>query len=388
MVSGEFTGELSNYTFDNTYCSYPSSISIGSNVVVVAYIANNNTIIRSLAIDGDGVVTHSIDSRVLAAPKGRYSTDIVHIYGDVYAFVFTNDGFDGLIATVHISDAGIISNIIQTFTYNSTRGTFPSVVHIHDDVYGISYMGSGDDGYLTTVRITNTGVISSIQTRHFGTTNMNHPSIAHVHDDVYSIVYSNPSFDRGVIRSIHIANNGTIGADIGTPYSFIIEHCFYPIIRHVHGNVYAVAYTKYYSKYCVAKTIKINDDGSYGGDVDTYNIDLSESPATDTNFIHCGSDIFAVAWRYLGGPDDTRGDMATISIDNNGNISFVDSWRFNPAYTQHPNICHIQDDLYTVAFTASAQPGRIKSFGIDTPPDVIISRHQQFTGGMMHRAMR
>ncbi|GAH24535.1 unnamed protein product [marine sediment metagenome] len=55
---------------------------------------------------------------------------------------------------------GDIGAVIQTYTFDATKGRYPSLVRILDDLHCLAYSGPDDDGWARSIKITTAGVIS------------------------------------------------------------------------------------------------------------------------------------------------------------------------------------------------------------------------------------
>jgi hypothetical protein len=135
--------------------------------------------------------------------KGKTPT-MVHISGDIFAIAYSGDGDDGWLKTVTINSSGVITDTGNSLEFDTDKGKTPKMIHISGDVYAIVYSGSGDDGWLTTVTIDSSGVVSDMgNSLEFDTAMGKTPTILSIGGDVYAIVYSGFG-DDGWLKTITI----------------------------------------------------------------------------------------------------------------------------------------------------------------------------------------
>ena len=103
---------------------------------------------------------HLDDRPEFDAQKGE-DPNIIHIAGDVFAIAYSGNGDDGFLKTVEVAANGQITNLgIDTLEFDTQQGETPNIIRISANIYAIVYSGSGDDGFLKTFGIADTGVIT------------------------------------------------------------------------------------------------------------------------------------------------------------------------------------------------------------------------------------
>ena len=153
--------------FDPVKGKDPNIIPISGNVYAIAYEGDsdgagpldNEGFLKTVTIATDGQITDAvIDTLTFDATKGK-TPNIIPVSGDVYAIAYAGPGDDGFLKTVTIATDGQITDpVIDTKEYDTTRGKTPSIIPI-SGVYAIAYAGEGDDGWLQTIEITTSGQI-------------------------------------------------------------------------------------------------------------------------------------------------------------------------------------------------------------------------------------
>jgi len=239
---------------------------------------------------------------------------------------------------------GNIVRVINTLEFDTDGCASLDIIHIAGNVYLIAYRGGvGPDGILKTVTIESDGSIGSvIATRIFEATWGYMPSLAHISGDVYIVGYRGPGND-GWLKTFTVDSSGNIGAvfnskEIDPVYGRNFR--FY----HLGGTVWLVVYQD--ASVGWLKTININSNGTFGADIGSqrYDFILGAFPA----LIHIAGDIFAIA--YTG--EDEDGWLKTWEIQSDGTIAAArtDEFEFSTTYGHWPQILHISGDVYAIAY--------------------------------------
>ena len=108
-----------------------------------------------------------------------------------------------------INSAGAISNAIVSKNYfDFSDGAHVSIHHLSTNYYGITYNGVGDDGFLATMPISDVGIVGKLQdTLEFlpdSTTFW--PKMIHIDGIIYAILYYNHADTNGHIKTIKIGS--------------------------------------------------------------------------------------------------------------------------------------------------------------------------------------
>ena len=92
--------------------------------------------------------------------------NIIRISANIYAIVYSGSGDDGFLKTFGIADTGVITKPeIATLEFDTSKGKTPNIINVSGDVYAIVYSGNGDDGFLKTVEISGAGVVTKRKTK-------------------------------------------------------------------------------------------------------------------------------------------------------------------------------------------------------------------------------
>ena len=381
MADGDLTGNIGSYEFDPTYCKYSS---------------------------------------------------IIHIHGDVYAIAYNGDSDDGYIKTVNISKDGITMSPISSYRFSIGGCLFPDIIHISGTVYSVAYNSALDNGHVATFNIYNDGSISGIHSYNFST-NARYTRIIHVSGNVYAIAYDGASND-GYITTVSISSDGTNISNISS-YS-VSNNGYYPYIIHISGNVYAMSYQRTAAQ-CGITTVNIDPDGTNISNIQSHNIAGNARTAImklygnvyilvagglsgtareyDINTIRisndgntisvlrtqhfyscpssCGNGTFSIIYIsknvcavvYSGDMDD--GYIKTFYIPDDGSsITELAGYEYDTWDGKNPDTIHIDGDVYAITEQGGHNDGFIKTLGIGTPSDAIISP-PRFTSGLSHRSI-
>jgi hypothetical protein len=159
--------------FDSASASFPELITIDSNTVAVIYNSSNGAgVLKTYNISSvTGMIDDiAADSWTFIGGNNYKNPDIYPISGSIYAVSFFGDGNGGL-RTVDISSAGkITKSWIGNSTLDDTYIRYPNINHVSGNVYAVAYQEGGYDGIIKTINITNAGAIgtSAISTYVFG----------------------------------------------------------------------------------------------------------------------------------------------------------------------------------------------------------------------------
>lgn len=411
--SGEMT-KISSHKWFANQCTLPDIIDIGENALgnnVYAIVYNgmgHDAIIKTIEIADDGSIVGSYvdikDVLELGVVSWQFPDIIpVHESGDLYAVVYSDIDYDGIIKILEIDGDGYINNQnVFTFEFEDDFCYTPRIIKIDENggysYFAIIYRRPGVDGCIKTVKIQNDGTVSSIDDYVFDGVCYDYFDVCHIFDDVsnseqiYAIVYRT-SGNGGKIATVNITNAGIIKSTIDD-YIFDSTYCYQPCISRVKDTIYAIAYRsrevlhyypppedRYeytYPGYLL--TINIADNGSISNSIldsfkfQEFTFDVLDQAITSPTIIHINEDYFAIAYtkRERGSTasadDWYNGTLMTIEIDqDNGSINsqILDTYTFDGDYSyKTPDLIHITDDAYLIAYRGYGYDGIIKAVRI------------------------
>lgn len=179
-------------------------------------------------------------------------------------------GSDGWITTFNISSAGDITNTAaDVWEFNNEFAKFPYLINISGDVFAIAYQDASGDGKINTTIIYDTGMMSKtwIDSLEFDAADCVFPNVFIVNDasdftvGVYGITYQGTGAD-GFVCTLNISSDGTVGDSIIDSLEFdAADSVYYCNAVHVSDNYYLLVYTGTNSDGW-AKTVYITTGGA------------------------------------------------------------------------------------------------------------------------------
>lgn len=363
-----FDGEyIDSFPFDIFDGFEPNITHVDGNIYAICYGGFKSVgTLRTVEIYNDGTIKQDIiNTSDFDTDNGR-EPSIIHINGDVYAIAYRGPDNDGWLKTVKIASNGVIdSNIIDSYEFDTSACYDPSILRIYGDFYAIAYRGAYDDGLLKTVQIANNGTISKpvIDYAEFGIFDFQQPDIIQISDNIYALAFR--GFDNdGYLRTVEIASDGQINDSIINSFKFHSGQILDPMIIHISGEFYAIAYSDYQSSWHgFLKTVRINSFGYIiGGVIDSLEFETTQGirPA----IVHVSGDVYAITYR---GPSD-YGYVKTVNIFSNGQISTIAmasaTQTFVASTCYYPDIIHASGEVYAIAYTGSGWDGYLKTVKI------------------------
>jgi len=365
MGVGDIGAVIDTLEFDTTFCNYPSMIHISGDIYAIIYIdTNGQRRVITIAIDSDGDIgAAGIDSWLLCG-TGYVGPFLIHISGNVYAMVCENATSDGLVLTFTIETNGTIGGAaLDYLIFQSTQCKFPKIIHVAGTTYAIVYSGQFDDGFLTTVTISAAGDITDpvIETVEFMLTDCVNPDIINISLNMFAIAYHGAD-DDGFVSTITISNEGDIAAAVTDTFEFETGSCYQPEIIHITDDVFAVAYQGP-TPNGIISTFTISALGDIGASIiDTFNFAVAGAYFVDIVAVSGG--FFAIC--YQGPLED--GFLCTFSINNDGTINdgTLETFEFDPAQCSYPVMLHVTGNIYAIAYQGVDSDGFLKSVNIET----------------------
>lgn len=212
--------EIDTLEFDVIYGNSPNILHLSDNYYVIAYTGNDNDgFLKTVEITTDGMITDTIIDTFEFDKAGGKTPNIIHISGNVYVIAYEGErgenGNDGYLTTVEITTNGMITDVkLDTLEFDNSKGKNPNIIHIYGNVYGITYTGFQDKGFLKTVEIETFGQIKGmmIDTMEFDDKMSKNPNIIYVSDDVYALIYSGEDND-GFLKTVEIKRKNVVSVE-------------------------------------------------------------------------------------------------------------------------------------------------------------------------------
>ena len=126
-------------------------------------------------------------------------------------------------------------------------------------------------------------------------------------------------------------------------------------------------------------TARLIASTSIGSVLDTLEFDLAQG--SDPDIIHIANDIYAIAYRGPG----SDGFVKTVQIDSDGIMppTTIDSLEFDSSNGYTPSIINVAGNVYAIAYRGTGADGFIKTIGIDSAGNItnsIIDSYEYDTG--------
>jgi len=215
---------IDTFEFDSGGGSAPKLFHVAGDVYAIAYSDGSGLgWIRTVSIATNGTIGNSAIDSLQFESVSCAKPDVVHVSGDVYAVVYTGPDADGWIVTVGIATDGTLAPaVIDRAEFDAVYCVTPDIARLARDVYAIAYGGPGSDGWLVTGTIADDGTIGDVvDTFEFDTARGTDECVFHVSGDVYGIAYCGPGYDGWlvtveVLTERGIVKSGSYGVDADT----------------------------------------------------------------------------------------------------------------------------------------------------------------------------
>jgi hypothetical protein len=356
---------IDNYNFDISYCNNPDMILINGDIYGIAYQGvSGDGFLKTVEITPDGIIANStIDTLEYDTADGT-TPEIIHVSGSVYAIAYTSTGNDGFLKTVTIDNTGNIGNaVIDTLEFDASNGNEPYIVFIAGIYYAIAYRGAGNDGFICTVTIDAAGNIGNavIDTLEYDTADGYEPDVIQVSGSTYAIAYRGQSSD-GFIKTVTIAANGAISDSVIDTLEFNTVDGFNPDIVNISGTVYAIAYQSTNSDGFLT-TMTISAAGAISDStINTYEFDPLNGQ--EPRILYLTGNVYGIV--YHGPQDD--GFFITLPIEANGAIpgTKIDTLEYDTSNGYFPDILRISESVLAVAYCIPSNRGSLVTIGFST----------------------
>jgi hypothetical protein len=276
---------IDSMQFDRDQGLSPRIIRVSGNYYIIAYIGQTNKgYIATAYIASNGAMNDSAIDSYRFINSNISKPYIINVSGNYYAIAYTDHGNPGSLCTVAISTSGIITKSIKdTYTFDTTAGFEPEIIRVAGTNYAIAYRGPGNKGYIKTVIISNSGTITHSVTDEyiFDSTAGYEPDIIPIVNTSFAIAYRGSTY-KGYLSTVTISNMGIITDSLTDLFMFEASAGYTPNIIPAGGKTFAVAYRGPGNKGYL-KTIQIANDPDDTGDVpDTYLITSGAGGHTTT----------------------------------------------------------------------------------------------------------
>lgn len=249
---------IDSHEFDTSRGWAGSILHISGTTYAIAYAGpDDDGWLKTITIGDDGSISADPELDSLeystSAFGGHY---MIHVYGDIYAIVYTGydatTKYDNRVVTVDINSAGAIEDsVVDTLQIippgSPSLGVVSTgrIVHLAGDVYAFVTEALNADSakriFLYTITISAAGAISDavVDSLELAVGRFT-PDLIKISDQHYAIAYS--WLNQGSIKTIIIEPDGTIGSVTDT-LEFEDDYCGpAPFIISITEDILAIAY--------------------------------------------------------------------------------------------------------------------------------------------------
>ena len=212
LSDGDIAAVQDTLEFDPDQDIVPIICHIAGDTYAIAYSGTDDDgFLVTVGIETNGAITDTLNDTLEFDPLVGKDPVIVHVSGDIYAIAYEGENSDGYLKTVEISENGDINNtVIDTIEFDSTKGDESDIIHVFGSIYALAYSGEGDKGIVKTVEIANNGSIIDPMVDAFEFSAIcKNPCIVCVSNNLYGVAYRG-SWNEGYFTTVHIADNGDI----------------------------------------------------------------------------------------------------------------------------------------------------------------------------------
>ncbi|HUT00437.1 MAG TPA: type IV pilin N-terminal domain-containing protein [Candidatus Thermoplasmatota archaeon] len=362
-------------------------IHIAGDIFAASYRISTRAEVKTFQISNLGLITnHTNDaawkyvyqpasSYTIYTPKIIEVSPVKDTYAIVYPKTISYDTNNGVLLTIKIPDNGsIMKKIYDSVLLGPVNFYAPDITHVSNDVYAvISRKVLYGSMSLHTVQISNIG---KIEKSYIDTLDIPMPEITpglsikiiYVTNNIYLIVFNNYGNPAITLKTVEIANNGTIKDTI--LYSYNITKPGYsnfcsPNIIRIKDEIFAISYhsTNYASKSDFISTIQISMTGNITL-LDTFTMNAYFSSVygydeySDIIPVDGSNHLYALLYGYdyfIPGQHRGSGVIITIQINDTGSINqnpFA-TFTFESYGCSRPDFVHIYNTTYALAYSKS-----------------------------------
>lgn len=254
---------IDSYEFDGTKADFVSIIKAADGIVLIAYSkVDLHGWLISIAIAADGTITKSIQDDLEFDSTLGYPGNFLKIADGIFSLVYCGPGGDGWVKTFSCDATGQIGAAkIDELEFDIATGAEPWHCQVWDTIYAVAYRGPGDDGWVKTFSISETGTISgtTLGQLEFDMTYAYYCTICKAFNAFCAIAYQGPG-DDGWIKIVEINSSGAITDPVKDSYEHDISQGYAPFILPI-GEGYLVLAFGHTAGGVILKTFLCDADG-------------------------------------------------------------------------------------------------------------------------------
>lgn len=215
-------------------------------IQAVGYMGgSNHGFLQSIEIAPDGTITKSVIDQVKFNDVYAFVFDSTQVSGSRHVMAYRGTGNQINVMTYSVSPLGVISDpYIQNVVLTAGSSDAACIRKAYADIFAISHVREGSHAWLSTVRISPGGAITTpnLDDLNVYATPCGIPAVLSIGQGIVLYALRGPDGD-GWIHSYQV--DPQTGAITDTPistYEFDPSNCDLPVLFHISGDVYAIAY--------------------------------------------------------------------------------------------------------------------------------------------------
>ena len=146
--------------FDTAFAASPKIVKVSGDYYTISFKGTDNDgFIKTLPIYAAGTIGAVVSTLELDTADGQYPS-MIKVGGTLFAVAYERDEgggvLKGVLKSFTISSAGIISAVIGTLEFDTSRATYPNLLLIpaSSGIVAVVYEGVDGDGFIKTAQIT------------------------------------------------------------------------------------------------------------------------------------------------------------------------------------------------------------------------------------------
>jgi hypothetical protein len=344
-------------------------INVSGNVYAILYYNGSNRLnLKTVTITTSGAITKSTISSLVVDTTG-YEADIIQVAAGIFAIVYRGASNKGYVITLQIAANGIINSTpVAKVTYNTSNNYEPRIANISGNYYAVIYRGPSNKGYLQTLQIAATGIISnSFVSSYVFAATCYEPSLINVSGNYWAVAYRNSS-NVGYLTTLKIDTLGVITQSVVSNRIFSSTAAYTPDIQNISSGIFAIDYRGASNRGYIL-TLAVNSSGIISTPVlSTFVFDAAAG--YEPYFRNISGTAYAIFYR--GSANDGYIKTLTIAVDGTINTTVIDSYRFDASNGYQPYFIHISGSIYAaVYYGGTGTIGYVMTLEISTDSNIL-----------------
>jgi hypothetical protein len=353
---------VDEYTYGDKFGYEPNITQVSEDVYAIAYRDQQDKgKVKTINISDEGNINPEVWQNNITFDDPVYWPKIIQTHNDIFLIVHAQSASQPRrvkLTTIKIDEDGVCDqNVLSSYTFSPNQIYDHKLFHISEGVSALLFRNSQDEGAIKTINVSNDGstITDNIDIGNwvFTANDCYSPDMVRVSDDTYAIAYQTNNRNGGLC-TFDILGNGSVIKTIHDSYIFEdINDVYEPDIIKITEGYFAICYRDDQGDGHLV-TVEIDSSGMINGVIDTLVFE-DTNDCIYPNMIHLKDNIFLIVYES----DRQDGYLVAIEIEPDGYIgdNILTKEKFNEGKTIHgnePDIVHIADDVYGIAFRAGS----------------------------------